>query len=138
MSQEQNNIAIGGKGVCALRNGIKFESTIFFRNFLRVSQGLLASIVAQHFYVFQCFALFRSSDFSSYILSLSVNFLSYLPSQIFSLFPPSLQFTLSFLSPIILCFIFYPLFMFVAQLIIVVGDNFIFFPLCVTQNFNQG
>ena len=134
MSQEQNNIAIGGKGVCALRNGIKFESTIFFRNFFRVSQGLLASIVAQHFYVFQCFALFRSSDSSSsYILSLSVNFLSYLPSQIFSLFPPSLQFTLSFL-----CFIFYPLFMFVAQLIIVVGDNFIFFPLCVTQNFNQG
>ena len=39
-------IAIGGKGVRALHNGMKSESAIFFRNVLQMSQGILATIVA--------------------------------------------------------------------------------------------
>ena len=48
MSQEHNNIVIGGTGVRAQRNGIEHESTIFFRNFLRVSQGLLSTILGEY------------------------------------------------------------------------------------------
>ena len=46
MSQKQNKIFLGGgKGLRARYNGIKTDSTIFYRNFLHVFQGLLASIV---------------------------------------------------------------------------------------------
>ena len=46
MSQEQNEIVIEGKGVRAQHFGTNSEGTIIFHNFLRVSQVLLASIVA--------------------------------------------------------------------------------------------
>ena len=45
MSQVQTNIVLGGRGAHARRNGGNADKAIVFHNFLKVSQGLLASIV---------------------------------------------------------------------------------------------
>ena len=45
MSQEQTNIVLGGRGVRRKRSDGNTEKAIVFHNFLKVSQGLLASIV---------------------------------------------------------------------------------------------
>ena len=45
MSREQNNIVIGGEGVCVRCKRDNSESIMFFLNFLKVSEGLSATIV---------------------------------------------------------------------------------------------
>ena len=59
MSQVQTNIVLGGKGAHSRLNGWNADKAIVFHNFLKVSQGLLASIVvsaaAQHSYDLQHF-----------------------------------------------------------------------------------
>ena len=47
MSHEYYNIVIGGEGVRRRSNGINAEKITFFNNFVRVSKGLLSTIVAQ-------------------------------------------------------------------------------------------
>ena len=46
MSHEYYNIVIGGEGVRRRSNGINAEKITFFNNFVRVSKGLLSTIVA--------------------------------------------------------------------------------------------
>ena len=46
MSHEYYNIVIRGEGVCRRSNGIIAEKITFFSNFVRVSKGLLSTIVA--------------------------------------------------------------------------------------------
>ena len=46
MSHENYNIVIGGEGVRRSSNGVNAEKIIFFSNFVRVSKGLLSTIVA--------------------------------------------------------------------------------------------
>ena len=46
MSHEYYNIVIGGEGVRRRSNGINAEKITFFSNFVRVSKGLLSTIVA--------------------------------------------------------------------------------------------
>ena len=45
MSHEYYNIVIGGEGVRRRSNGINAEKITFFSNFVRVSKGLLSTIV---------------------------------------------------------------------------------------------
>ena len=45
MSHEYYNIVIGGEGVRRRSNGINAEKITFFNNFVRVSKGLLSTIV---------------------------------------------------------------------------------------------
>ena len=45
MSHEYYNIVIGGEGVRRRSNGINVEKITFFSNFVRVSKGLLSTIV---------------------------------------------------------------------------------------------
>ena len=45
MSHEYHNIVIGGEGVRRRSNGINAEKITFFNNFVRVSKGLLSTIV---------------------------------------------------------------------------------------------
>ena len=51
MSHEYYNIAIGGEGVRRRSNGINAEKITFFSNFVRVSKGLLSTIVCVDFNV---------------------------------------------------------------------------------------
>ena len=46
MSHEYYNIVIGGEGLRRRSNGINAEKIKFFNNFVRVSKGLLSTIVA--------------------------------------------------------------------------------------------
>ena len=48
MSHEYYNIVIGGEGVRRRSNGINAEKIIFFSTFVRVSKGLLSTIVCQY------------------------------------------------------------------------------------------
>ena len=45
MSHEYYNIGIGGEGVRRRSNGINAEKITFFSTFVRVSKGLLSTIV---------------------------------------------------------------------------------------------
>ena len=45
MSHEYYNIVIGGEGVPRRSNGTNAEKITFFKNFVRVSKGLLSTIV---------------------------------------------------------------------------------------------
>ena len=45
VSHELHNIVIGGEGVGTRRNGVNAEKTTFSHHSLRVSQGLLLTIV---------------------------------------------------------------------------------------------
>ena len=45
MSQVQTNIVLGGRGAHSRRSGWNADKTIVFHIFLKVCQGLLASIV---------------------------------------------------------------------------------------------
>ena len=45
MSHEQNNIVIGGEGLCVSCKREYSESIVFFHSFLQVLQGLLVTIV---------------------------------------------------------------------------------------------
>ena len=47
MSHEYYNIVIGGEGVRRRSNGINAEKITFFSNFVRVSKGLLSTIVGK-------------------------------------------------------------------------------------------
>ena len=48
MSHEYYNIVIGGEGVRRRSNGINAEKITFFNNIVRVSKGLLSTIVRHH------------------------------------------------------------------------------------------
>ena len=52
MSHEYYNIVIGEEGVRRRSNGIYAEKIAFFNNFLRVSKGLLSTIVAHTCFLF--------------------------------------------------------------------------------------
>ena len=47
MSHEYYNIVIGGEGVRRRSNGINAEKITFFSTFVRVSKGLLSTIVGE-------------------------------------------------------------------------------------------
>ena len=49
MSQEQTNIFLGERGFVSRRDGQSAEKAMIFHNFLKMSQGLLASIVVLDF-----------------------------------------------------------------------------------------
>ena len=49
MSHEYYNIVVGGERVRRRSNGINAEKITFFSNFVRVSKGLLSTIVGERF-----------------------------------------------------------------------------------------